>query len=298
MKLESIISKNWGFKKSIIISKYNVSGGRVVYKVSTECGDVIIKGIPIEIKEEIVTENIKAHEYLGNAKKLAPSLIYLSDGRTYLKEELHYYYIMEYVQGRQLQETEEDELILGQAAAKLHQLTDYNGNCSFNSEDEKNKFRGWFLERNFKAEYDSIIDSLPNFKEHKQCFIHTDISPHNAMLNSGGQVIFIDLDDSGIGCQYIDLGWPFIMQFVDFNKKTHEMKYRFDLAKSFLKGYYGEKEISKEELDMIWNGAIYMHIAYMQCFGPEAVDSLWKILKFGMKQKERLYQIYINGLVY
>lgn len=38
-----------------------------------------------------------------------------------------------------------------------------------------------------------------------------------------------------------------------------------------------------------------MHISYMQCFGPYAVDSLWNILKFGMKQKEKLWN-YINLL--
>ena len=32
------------------------------------------------------------------------------------------------------------------------------------------------------------------------------------------------------------------MQFVDYNKETGEIKYRFDLAKAFLKGYY-EKSI-------------------------------------------------------
>lgn len=80
------------------------------------------------------------------------------------------------------------------------------------------------------------------------------------------------------------------MHFVDFNHDTGEMKYRFDLANSFLRGYYGEKKITKDEIDMIWSGAIYMHISYMQCFAPDAVEALWQILKFGMKQKEKLYE--------
>ena len=45
-----------------------------------------------------------------------------------------------------------------------------------------------------------------------QCFVHTDIGPHNTMLKSDGKVMFIDLDDTGIGSRYLDLGWPFIMQ--------------------------------------------------------------------------------------
>jgi Ser/Thr protein kinase RdoA (MazF antagonist) len=295
MKLINNILKNWGFQKAEIVYKYNVSGRRIVYKVSTENGEVILKGIPRDIKEEIVIGNTKAHEYLGNNKGFSPNLVYLSDGRAYLKEGSYYYYIMEIVSGRQLQETVEDEFLLGQAAARLHELTDYNNFCSFNSEENKKIFHEWFSDRSFKAEYDAIIDNLPNFYESDQCFIHTDIGPHNAMLNKEGKVIFVDLDDSGIGSKFIDLGWPFIMQFVDFNKETHEIRYKMDLAKSFLKGYYGEKDISKEEIDMIWNGAIYMHISYMQCYGQEAIDSLWKILKYGIGQKEHLYRIYTES---
>ena len=93
-----------------------------------------------------------------------------------------------------------------------------------------------------------------------------------------------------IGSRYLDLGWPFIMQFVDFNHDTEEMKYRFDLALSFLKGYYDNMIISREEYNMVFQGAIQMHISYMQSYGPYAVDSLWKILQYGMEQKEILWE--------
>ena len=49
-------------------------------------------------------------------------------------------------------------------------------------------------------------------------------------------------------------------------------------------------EITREEYDLLWQGAVYMHISYMQCYGPYAVDSLWSILKFGMAQKEVLWE--------
>ncbi|WP_139165167.1 hypothetical protein [Butyrivibrio sp. INlla16] len=94
----------------------------------------------------------------------------------------------------------------------------------------------------------------------------------------------------GIGSRYLDLGWPFIMQFVDFNHDTEEMTYRFDLARSFLRGYFGTEEISREEFDLIFKGAEQMHISYMQVYVPYAVDSLWKILKFGIEQKNKLWE--------
>ncbi|MCR5503887.1 MAG: phosphotransferase, partial [Lachnospiraceae bacterium] len=152
----------------------------------------------------------------------------------------------------------------------------------------KEKYYSWFRDREFVKEFDEILDELPDFEKLDQCFVHTDIGPHNAMIRTNGEVVFIDLDDAGIGSRYLDIGWPFIMQFVDFNHDTEEMKYRFDLAKSFLKGYYKDESISREEFDLIFRGAIQMHISYMQDYGPYAVDSLWKILRFGMEQREAL----------
>lgn len=37
-----------------------------------------------------------------------------------------------------------------------------------------------------------------------------------------------------------------------------------------------------------------MHISYMQVYGPYAVDSLWKILNFGIAQKETLWELLEN----
>jgi Ser/Thr protein kinase RdoA (MazF antagonist) len=289
------ILANWGFHKTEVTHKYEVKGDRIVYWINTDRGDFILKGIPVSVDKSIIIGNVKAHEYLGNQHSLAPKLFYLSDGNAYLKDSQHYFYVLEFIEGRQMQETYEDEFLLGQAAARMHRLSDYDYHCAIDCEMMKKVYREWFPERSFKQEYDAIIDSLPDFGEYGQCFIHTDIGPHNAILNHEGKVMFIDLDDSGIGPKYIDLGWPFIMQYVKFNQQTKEMHYRFDLAKAFLKGYYGDIAITRDELNKIWNGAIYMHISYMQCYGPDAVASLWQILKFGMAQKEKLFELLQGG---
>lgn len=117
----------------------------------------------------------------------------------------------------------------------------------------KERYYSWFRDREFVKEFDEILDALPDFEKLDQCFVHKDIGPHNAMLRNNGEVVFIDL------------------------------------ARSFLKGYYGEVGISPEEYEMLFQGAIQMHISYMQTYGPYAVDSLWSILRFGIEQKEKLY---------
>lgn len=281
------VLKHWRLENATIDSRFHEDSSRQIYLIIANDKPMLLKGIPDAKSEEVIKGNVFAHEYLGNKKHIAPELIYTQDGERYVHKEGYFFYLMEFIQGRALEETPEDEYALGKLAKTLHSYDDYKYPSGLN--EDKNRFYEWFKEKPFKKEFDNILDEIPKFSNYNQCFIHTDIGPHNAMMKTTGEVVLIDLDDAGIGCRYLDMGWPFIMQFVDYNHTTEEMKYRFDLAEAFLQGYYGDEDISREEYDLIWQGAIYMHISYMKTWGPYAVDSLWNILKFGMDHKEILW---------
>ena len=279
----------WGFSDMEIIQQVNdEESTRWVFHVMADGRHLLIKGLPEEKSEDVIKGNTLAQKYLGNQKGLAPKLIYTPDGAPYIKLEDYWFYVMEWIAGENLEETPQDEYDLAVLAKKLHSFREYDYPCALT--ENKQMFYEWFADKPFKAEFDAILDSLPDFKTLDRCLIHTDLGPHNSVRNKQGEVMLIDLDDAGIGSRHLDLGWPFIMQFVDFNHDTEEMKYRFDLAESFLKGYYKDSELTGEEYDLLWHGAVYMHISYMQCYGPYAVDSLWSILKFGMAQKEVLWE--------
>ena len=248
---------------------------RQIFVIRTDSGRYVLKGFPEDIPESTVQSNVQAHLFLGNEKGLAPRIFPARTGGYYVCNQGYRFYLMEYIEGRPMEETPEDEYRIGQAARQLHDLKGYSVRSP--ETQSKKRFYEWFRDRSFVKEFDAILDELPDFEKLDQCLIHSDLGPHNMMLRQDGKAIFIDLDDAGIGSRYLDLGWPFIMQFVDFDHDP-EMKYRFDLAESFLKGYYGEEGISREEYDLLFYGAEQMHISYMQSYGPYAVDSLWKIL--------------------
>ena len=46
--------------------------------------------------------------------------------------------------------------------------------------------------------------------------------------------------------------------------------------------------MSREEQELLFAGAIQMHVSYMQTYGPYAVDSLWAILRSGMERGQSL----------
>ena len=260
---------------------------RQIFVIQTDSGRYVLKGFPEDIPESTVQSNVRAHLFLGNEKGLAPRIYPARTGEYYVCNQGYRFYLMEYIEGRPMEETPEDAYRIGQAARKLHDLKGYSVKSP--ETQSKKRFYEWFRDRSFVKEFDAILDELPDFEKLDQCLIHSDLGPHNMMLREDGKAIFIDLDDAGIGSRYLDLGWPFIMQFVDFDHDP-EMKYRFDLAESFLKGYYGEEGISREEYDLLFYGAEQMHISYMQSYGPYAVDSLWEILNYGMEQKEMLWE--------
>lgn len=255
-----------------------------IVRIKTHSLEYLLKGLPCSVSESTIKSNVQAHLFLGNDNGMAPKLYPTKTGEYYIRNQGYWFYLMEFIGGREMEESPEDEYKLGQAARKLHELHGVSVKSPLTQ--SKERFYTWFRNHGFAKEFDSILDTLPDFEILDQCFVHTDIGPHNAMIKQNGDVVFIDLDDAGIGSRYLDLGWPFIMQFVDFNHDTEEMNYRFDLAQSFLRGYFDEECISREEYDLIFQGAVQRHISYMQVYGPYAVDSLWKILLFGIDQKE------------
>ena len=286
--IETVL-KNWELDNPEIKERFNDNSPRLIFRIHTCSQDYVLKGQPCSISEDTVKSNVSAHLFLGNKNGMAPKVYPTKTREFYISDQGYWFYLMEFIEGRQMEETPEDEYKIGQAARKLHALQGYD----IKSPDPYTKplFYTWFRDRSFVKEFDAILDSIPDFEMLDQCFVHTDIGPHNMMLKSDGKVMFIDLDDTGIGSRYLDLGWPFIMQFVDLNHETDEMNYRFDLAKSFMRGYFGEDEILREEYDLIFYGAMQMHISYMQSYGPDAVEALWQILLFGMEQKELLWEM-------
>ncbi len=286
-RIESVLA-HWELDNPEIGDRFHKDSGRLIYKVTTGSGEYLLKGFQRGTPESVIRGNVQAHLFLGNEHGMAPVLYPAKTGEYYVNELGHWFYLMEFIDGRQMEETPEDEYKLGQATRKMHRLQGYGVKSPMTQ--SKERYYSWFRNHEFVKEFDEILDAIPDFEGLDQCFVHTDIGPHNAMLRKNGEVVFIDLDDSGVGSRYLDLGWPFIMQFVDFNHETEEMTYRFDLAQSFLHGYYGDEGISREEYDLVFRGAVQMHISYMQAYGPYAVASLWKILRFGMEQKEVLWE--------
>lgn len=280
------VLEKWGLSGCEIIERLCEDSPRPIYRVRAGNAEYLLKGIPDSKPESVIAANMRAYRHLSE-KGMAPCVYPLPDGNYHILHDGYWFCLMEYIDGRQMQDTPEDEYLLGRLARRLHSLDDYDTPSALS--EDKSRFYGWFADRPFKPEFDALLDALPDFSRLERCFIHSDLGPHNAMVRRSGEAVLIDLDDAGIGSRHLDLGWAFIMQFVEHTEEM-VLSYRFDLAEAFVRGYYGGVP-SREEYDLVWHGAVYMHISYMKTYGEGAVQPLWQILRFGLEQKETLWAI-------
>ncbi len=278
-----------GLEHAVLLERFNPASPRLIYKIRADGRALILKCIPDDVGEDVIEGNVSAHEFLG-ANALAPALVRFPRGERYVRANGFWAYLFEFIDGRQLTDSVEDMETLGALARRLHSLSGYSRRTWFNG--DRTEYYGWFADRPFKREFDRILDTLPDFGALDQCFIHTDIGPHNAMMMSGGSGVgdcrFIDLDDAGVGCRCIDLGFPFIMQVA--RMEGGAPVYNFDAAAALLRGYYGGASVTRGEYDRIWDGAVLTHISYMKVFGEGADNDMWRLLRFGMEQKEALWK--------
>lgn len=294
---ELYIEKSWGLSNVVISKILQENGERKVYLVESQEGTFVLKVFNPELTLNEITSYIDVLVFLEK-KDLGflPKIMKLLDGSTFTKIQGRYIYLMEYIEGVKLSENIFDEYALGVKLAKLHQVDGYSQNSGIDVQERVNNMISRFEKFKFKAEYDSIVKSLPDFSKLKQSFIHTDICPKNALKSINGEMFIIDFDDAGIGSTFIDLGYPLITQFVGYEDKKDgtgnvEFFYKYELAKAFYDGYFSILQMSNNDKKFIFDGAVFMQLMYMPVYGEEHVPFLWRQLKYAIKNKALLMKV-------
>lgn len=282
------LQDQWGLRDVRIAGKIESKGSRSIYIVECCEGKFALKQFAPSLPEASIRQYTHALLHMqGRGLKLSPSICTTMGAELYVRHDDTFLYLMEFVEGEPLRETPEDEYDLGQASALLHTIADYPHESGLNVKERIAGMYDRFHDYPFKREYDRIVDDLPDFESYRQSFIHTDIGPHNAMRADDGRIVFLDFDDAGSGSPLIDAGYPLICQFVRFQE---DGSIRFDSAnaKAFYAGYLSQMTLSEREKEIVFDGAVFMQLMYMPCYGDEGVLPMWKLLQYALEHKEEL----------
>lgn len=115
--IETVL-KNWELDAPETGEQFNAGSPRLIFRIRTRSRDYLLKGLPHSIPEETVKSNVQAHLFLGNRNGLAPKLYPTAAGDFYVSEQGYRFYLMEFIDGRMMEETAEDAYKIGQAAKK------------------------------------------------------------------------------------------------------------------------------------------------------------------------------------
>jgi Ser/Thr protein kinase RdoA (MazF antagonist) len=84
------------------------------------------------------------------------------------------------------------------------------------------------------------LDALP------RGLIHTDIGPHNSVVDARGVRTLVDWDDAGLGACVIDIGYTLVHAAVDI--ESGEPRWLPERARAFLAGYSTHRTLTAAEL--------------------------------------------------
>jgi Ser/Thr protein kinase RdoA (MazF antagonist) len=285
------IRETWGFKKIKLIEVLRSSQSKLVYLISTDLGKYIVTGFGLGRNENSFTKYILMLEYLESKPyKLSPKILKTKEDQSFAKIDNTFLCITEFIEGRILKQTTEDGYLLGQATALLNSLDDCELFSPIQIEDIIKAAYEKLSNCPLKTEYYRMIESLPNFNNYKQGFIHTDIAPHNAILSNNNQVVFIDFDFAGKGSVYIDAGFPLITQFVRFTGPD-ELRFNYENAAAFYKGYSSVTKLNHRDKELMYQGAIFRQLMHMAHYEPGGQNLTFQILKFAVDHKDLLISV-------
>jgi len=299
MNIEKVVEQKWGLSSVTISRTLQKNGERIVNLIEAQEGTFVLKVFHPELTLNEIERYTNALMFLEETGYCnVPKIVKLLDNSDFTRVEDRYIYLMEFINGVEVSESQEEEYKLGVALAELHKIKGYTHDSNIDVLNNINKMLSRFGEYPFKENYDSIVKNLPDFTKLKQSFIHTDICPTNALKSSNGEIILIDFDDAGNGSTFIDLGYPLITQFVQFQNRVagqtppdiNKLYFNFEMAKAFYDGYFSVTPMTDDEKDLIFHGAVFMQLMYMPIFGKEAVPYMWKILTYALENKSLLLE--------
>ena len=132
-----------------------------------------------------------------------------------------------------------------------------------------------------------MFDSIPDISSFPKTLIHTDIGLHNTVVNSAGEIIFIDWDDAGVGYRILDIAFPLLSIFVEgnvFNRKC---------AEAFYKTYFSETHLplTENEKTALFDVSLFFCLIYLP-YGN--ADKGWERLQKSLTIRESVEDFISN----
>ena len=106
------VLEHWELNNPCAEEHLQENSPRLLFRIKADSKRFILKGFPCKTPETTIRSNVQAHLFLGNEQGLAPRIFPLKTGEYYISNRGYWFYLMEFIEGRQMRETPDDEYML------------------------------------------------------------------------------------------------------------------------------------------------------------------------------------------
>jgi Ser/Thr protein kinase RdoA (MazF antagonist) len=280
-ELQRSIEEHWPLKDVRIQKIFQEKAGRRVLSIKSREGRFVVKIADHSKTRESIRRDTLVLDFLRKHNfNNVPFVLETGEGAVFEKIDNRFIYIMELIEGRTPESTDENWFKLGKVLADLHFFDSFPDKTSFGYDSARSDLLEDSKKYSFGKEYWSLVESLPDFSGLPASLINTDIGLHNSIIKSDGSLILIDWDDAGNGPMVLDLGYPLICQCV-----TSLLQFRKSKALSFYQGYASMRQITEEERKAIFDAGLFFALLYIK-YGRIRIN--WNRIKYAVRNKDMI----------
>ena len=179
--------------------------------------------------------------------------------------------------------TPDDWGTLGEATARLHQVTDYPAPHVVDPHRAIAELEAWCSDWPFAREYRAILGGLRNRVEPSGLtgLVHGEINLANARRRDNGEVVLLDWDEAGWAPIERELGYPLITVFMD----QGTLDFDADSARRFYGAYLASAPSAAIAQDSVWAFALLDALRSMMFYNTEA---RWARVRRAIERREDL----------
>lgn len=272
------------------------------FKITYQGKVFVLRYFSAERNPESILSDIKVLAFLERSNFPASRIIKTTDSKDFFQLDNRLGFMTTYIAGHHPQQTRETMHQIGNLMAKLHSIqvnqTEVpvsQWNVTVQKEMVRENIQK-FSKSNIEH-WNEIVpqlikayDLLPDFNQLPEVLIHTDLGVHNSIMDSKGELSFIDWDDAGIGSSVFDIGNVLgnnLITFPDLESLDHH--FEKELAKSLMKGYQAVRQLSAKEKNLLVEGIEFCVLGYVFMeWIPQIGMRSWARYEFARDNKEEI----------
>jgi Ser/Thr protein kinase RdoA (MazF antagonist) len=282
------IEQHWPLTHVVFNETLQDAGTRMVGLMTTDQGKYTFKIMDDWYTKAELTERLKIFDFLKEKNfKHITTLVKTKDNARLHELNGKFVLVLEYVEGKEPEETKENYQQLGHILGTLNNITDYTHPCLIPVDAIRPTWKDIAakLDPSIQDEFMTIANNLPDIDGLPNSLIHFEIKlGRNNIQTPDGTIVFLDWDEAGRGATVLDPGYILINGFL-----SEDLVFDTENAQVFYDSYLATHPLTDLEKERMFDASLFHALRYI-VYSPE---KRWKRIKWAIENRKKLEEVYM-----